>query len=84
MVKSILILEGIQGWQPEAVVTYLGVITSLLAQGYNPEDAALLSVYIHSKAGDMAADKYGQVSLIASDIIEFLPDAFRQFEDVVN
>jgi len=61
-----------------------GVITSLLAQGYNPEDAALLSVYIHSKAGDMAADKYGQVSLIASDIIEFLPDAFRQFEDVVN
>ncbi|MDD3860603.1 MAG: NAD(P)H-hydrate dehydratase [Bacteroidales bacterium] len=54
-----------------------GIISSLLAQSYSPEKAALAGVYIHSKAGDIAAGKYGQTSMIASDIVDCLADAFK-------
>ncbi|QEC53879.1 NAD(P)H-hydrate epimerase [Anseongella ginsenosidimutans] len=47
-----------------------GMITALLAQGYNPRDAALLGMYFHGKAGDSAARKRPASAVIASDIIE--------------
>jgi NAD(P)H-hydrate epimerase len=47
-----------------------GMITSLLAQGYDSCKAAVLGVYIHGFAGDAAAQRYGEISMIASDIIE--------------
>lgn len=53
-----------------------GVITALLGQGLSEFDAAILGVYIHGLAGDIAAEKIGQVSLMATDIIDSLPDAF--------
>jgi NAD(P)H-hydrate epimerase len=53
-----------------------GVITGLLCQGLSPFDAARLGVYVHGLAGDLAAAELGQVSLIASDLIEYLPRAF--------
>jgi len=53
-----------------------GVITALIGQGMSNLDAAVLGVYIHGLAGDIAAEKTGQVSLIASDIIESLSEAF--------
>ena len=53
-----------------------GIITSLLAQGYVPKDAALLGVWLHGKSGDIASKRYGQEALVASHIIEFLGDAF--------
>ncbi len=53
-----------------------GVITALMGQGLSNFDAAVLGVYIHGLAGDIAAKKTGQVSLIATDIIESLPAAF--------
>jgi len=53
-----------------------GVITALMGQGLSNLDAAVLGVYIHGLAGDIAAEKFGQVSLIATDIIDSLPDAF--------
>ncbi len=56
-----------------------GVITALLCQGLSPFDAARLGVHIHGLAGDFAAAELGQVSMIASDLIEFLPRAFRGF-----
>ena len=46
-----------------------GIILSLLAQRYSPQEAALLGVYLHGKAGDMAAEKLGMESMIARDII---------------
>jgi NAD(P)H-hydrate epimerase len=55
-----------------------GVIAALLAQGFEPYDAARFGVFFHGLAGDLAAKKTGQVSLIAGDIIEFLPEAFRR------
>ena len=50
-----------------------GVITSLLAQGYNTIDAAILGVFLHGLAGDIAAKN--KATIIASDIIEKLPEA---------
>ena len=53
-----------------------GIILSLLAQGYNSKDAALLGVYVHGLAGDIASDQKGEISLIASDIVDNLGEAF--------
>ena len=55
-----------------------GVITALMGQGLSDFDAAVLGVYIHGLAGDIAAEKTGQVSLIATDIIKALRDAFMR------
>ena len=54
-----------------------GMITSLLGQGYHPEWAAITGVYLHALAGDIAADKTGADSLIASDIIDAIGLAFK-------
>jgi len=50
----------------------------LLAQGLRPFDAARAGVYLHGLAGDLAAKKIGETSLIAGDLIEFLPAAFQK------
>ncbi len=55
-----------------------GILTSLLAQGYQSKNTAILGVYLHGLAGDLAAREKGQNSLIASDIIDFLPAAFKK------
>jgi len=55
-----------------------GVILGLLSQGYSPDYAALLGVYIHASAGDQAAEEQGFESLIASDIVELLGEAFEE------
>lgn len=55
-----------------------GIITALLGQGLTPFEAAQLGVHVHGLAGDLAAEVRGQVSLIASDLLEFLPDAFKR------
>jgi NAD(P)H-hydrate epimerase len=49
-----------------------GVITGLLAQGYEPLEAALLGVYYHGLAGDVVAEQRGQAALLASDVVEAL------------
>jgi len=54
-----------------------GIITALLCQGLSPFDAARLGVHIHGLAGDLAAEELGQVSMIASDLLDYLPKAFR-------
>jgi NAD(P)H-hydrate epimerase len=54
-----------------------GVLVALLGQGLNPFDAAHLGTYVHGLAGDLAAAELGQVSMIASDLLDFLPAAFK-------
>ena len=49
-----------------------GIILSLLAQRYTPEEAAIIGVFMHGRAGDIAASKLGQESMIASDISKSL------------
>lgn len=47
-----------------------GIVLALLAQGLQPFEAACLGTYIHGKAGDIAAQKQSQASLMAGDIVE--------------
>lgn len=56
-----------------------GIIASLIGQGHDVFDSSQLGVYIHGLAGDIAANKKGELSMIASDITEYLPDAFIKY-----
>jgi NAD(P)H-hydrate epimerase len=58
-----------------------GIILSLLAQGYRPENAAVLGVYLHGISGDIAAAESSCESIIASDIINSIGDAFNRIRD---
>ncbi|MCP4229816.1 MAG: NAD(P)H-hydrate dehydratase [bacterium] len=58
-----------------------GVLLALLAGGLPPFEAALLGAYLHGLAGDMAADEMGELSLIAGDILECIPDAINLIEE---
>lgn len=55
-----------------------GLITGLLAQGLAPFEAACLGVFVHGLAGDRAAAELGEPSLIASDLVRFLPRAMGE------
>ena len=55
-----------------------GMIAALLAQGLPPFDSAVLGAHLHGLAGDIAAERLGQTSLIATDLLNALPDAFQR------
>lgn len=57
-----------------------GVLASLVAAGLKPMDAAVCAVYLHGLAGDIAADKAGMTGMLAGDIMDMLPQAFKAFE----
>ena len=57
-----------------------GILTSLLAQGYEPKYAAKLGVYLHGLTADIALPKTGYQSFTASDIIKNLGKAFLSLE----
>jgi len=54
-----------------------GLLTGLLAQGYAPEQAAWLGVYLHGLAGDLAAAESSQAALVAGDLIAALGHGWR-------
>jgi NAD(P)H-hydrate epimerase len=54
-----------------------GLIAALVCQGLAPYEAARLGVYLHGLSGDLAAEELGQVSMIASDLIRYLPQALQ-------
>ena len=56
----------------------VGIISALLAQGLGSFDAAKFGVYIHGLAGDLAAKEKTQLGLIASDIIDYIPNVIKQ------
>ncbi len=53
-----------------------GIITGLISQGYEPFSAAVFGVYLHGKSADIAVETYGYQSLIASNVIDYIKDAF--------
>ncbi len=55
-----------------------GMLTGLLAHGYSPEQAALLGVYLHGRAGEIASEVYGMESAIASDTVAQIGNAFKE------
>ena len=58
-----------------------GIITALLARGYTQGEACAIGTYLHGLAGDIAARTLGEESLIASDIINSLPMAFKELSN---
>jgi ADP-dependent NAD(P)H-hydrate dehydratase / NAD(P)H-hydrate epimerase len=54
-----------------------GVIGAMLGHHIDPFSSACIGVHVHGRAGDLASKKVGELSLIAGDILDFLPDAFR-------
>jgi ADP-dependent NAD(P)H-hydrate dehydratase len=59
-----------------------GVITALICQGLSTFDAAVLGAHVHGLAGDLAADQSGEVGMIASDLLKYLPVAFKSLVGV--
>lgn len=55
-----------------------GIITGLLARGYGRKEAAMLGMYLHGLAGDKAAAVLGMESLMAGDLVKYLPAAFME------
>ena len=58
-----------------------GILLSLLAQGYNTEEACRLGVCLHGLAGDLAAEKMTEESMTVNDLIDCLPLAIKQLKN---
>ena len=54
-----------------------GMIAALLGQGFSLWDSSRFSVYLHGLAGDFAAKKMGEASLVAGDLLDFIPMAIK-------
>lgn len=55
-----------------------GVLASILAQGYQPELASIIAVYIHGLAGEMAAAEHGEYGVTAGDIADNIGRAIKE------
>ncbi|MSR52120.1 MAG: NAD(P)H-hydrate dehydratase [Gemmataceae bacterium] len=55
-----------------------GLIAALIGQGLEAFDAAVLGAWVHGRAGDLAAEHFGQTALIASDLLTYLPPTLRE------
>lgn len=59
-----------------------GIITALLSQGYTPFDAAKFGVYLHGLAADLALEKQSMESMLITDVIEYLGQAFKSISSL--
>ncbi|MBN1464679.1 NAD(P)H-hydrate dehydratase [candidate division KSB1 bacterium] len=57
-----------------------GTIAAFIGQGLSSEKAAIAAVFIHGYAGDLAAARYGQMGMVAGDIVEMMPHALKKME----
>jgi ADP-dependent NAD(P)H-hydrate dehydratase / NAD(P)H-hydrate epimerase len=55
-----------------------GMLTGLIAQGYSTVESAILGVYLHGLAGDLAAAEISEEAMIAGDLINYIGKAFLQ------
>ena len=58
-----------------------GMICSFLAQGYEPEVATQIAVYLHGLAADLALEKQSMESLMITDVMEYIGAAFDLVRD---
>ena len=58
-----------------------GIIASFIGQGMRPFDAAMLGVYLHGFAGDLAAKEKGEISMLASDLLNKIPAAIKKLQE---
>ncbi|MDB5209686.1 MAG: Bifunctional NAD(P)H-hydrate repair enzyme, partial [Sediminibacterium sp.] len=61
-----------------------GILTGILAQGYSPLETCLISVFVHGLAGDLTRELLGETGMIAGDICDHLPEAFKQLYQPEN
>ncbi len=57
-----------------------GLLTGLIAQGYNPLDTCILGVHLHGLAGDLASKRIGEQAMLASDIVEHIGQAWNHIK----
>ena len=57
-----------------------GIIGALIAQGLSPEKAACAAVFLHARAGEICGERMGDRSVLTTDLIEALPEVFKEFE----
>jgi len=69
---------------PGAGDVLTGVIAGLIAQGMDAFEASILGVYLHGFAGDFAAEELGRWSMTATDILDYLPEAFCEHAAAVE
>ncbi len=60
--------------------TLTGIITGLICQKMDPFEAAILGVHLHGLAADLAHAELGTPSTLATDLLQFLPAAFRAYQ----
>lgn len=60
-----------------------GMVLALLAQGYESEQSALIAVYIHGLAGDIAARRLSMTAMTSADIADSLPQAWLQMTETL-
>jgi NAD(P)H-hydrate epimerase len=59
-----------------------GIITSLLANTYSPQEAVILGMYVHGLAGDKAKEKHTEYAMNATQLIDNISEAFSCLLDV--
>ena len=59
-----------------------GILLSLLSQGYTQEEACRLGVYVHGLAGDIACQRKGVIGMTSGDIVDALPEAWKQLMEI--
>ena len=59
-----------------------GILAALLAQKYPVEKAVIMGVFLHGLAGDLAAEALDEECMTASDIITYLPQAFKTLKRI--
>lgn len=59
-----------------------GILGSLLAQGYPPEEATILGVFLHGYVGDKIAQRQGEIGILARDVIEGLPRGLTELQEL--
>jgi ADP-dependent NAD(P)H-hydrate dehydratase / NAD(P)H-hydrate epimerase len=55
-----------------------GIVASLVGQGMDPEKAAVAGVFLHGRAGDRVAERLGDRGLLASDVMDAVPQAIHE------
>ena len=57
-----------------------GMLGALISQGLSAENAACAAVFLHARAGEICGERMGERSVITTDLIETLPEVFKDFE----
>ena len=60
-----------------------GIIASMAAQGMDSFHAAAIGVWLHSAAGDLAAQRLGEASVMAMDLVHAIPDILNKYRNLV-